>query len=193
MRSRAMRCSTPRSTRLPESICRCASNRIAISSAAEPCNPAALASSLRICFWAVATALAKRACSSSTWAAVISYSGTWTAPVSTRWASPSAIPEETPTPSKTRSLPRRDRRSILIELAPDQIEDGGERGLCLGPAGRHLDIVAEAGGEHHQPHDGAPVGGQLAALDLDLRLVLVGELDELRRRAGMQPALIEDR
>ena len=96
------------------------------------------------------------------------------------------------TPSKTRSLPRRIRRSILIELASDQIQDRDERRLRLRPARRHLDIVADAGREHHQPHDRASIGGQLAALDLDLRLVLIGELDELRRRAGMQPALVQD-
>src|SRR6516225_2462527 len=193
MRSRAIRCSTPRSTRLPESICRCASSRIAISSAAAPWSPAAFAPSLRICFWAVATALAKRACSSSTWEAEISYSGMCTAPVSTRCAVPSAMPEETPTPSKLRSLPtRRIRRSVFIELASDQIEDGGQRRLRLGAAHRHLDVIANAGGEHHQPHDRAAVGGQLAAPDLDLRLILIGELDELCRRTRMQPALVED-
>src|SRR6266403_1180853 len=96
---------------------------MAISSAAAPCRPAALAPNFRICFWAEATALAKRANSSATCSSAMVYSGTLTAPDSTRWANPTAMPEETPTPSKACSLIERRRlRSVFIELAPDQIE-----------------------------------------------------------------------
>src|ERR1043166_2631676 len=160
MRSRSMRLSTPRSTREPDSICRWASSRMAISSAAAPCRPSALAPSLRICFWAAATALVKRACSSATRFSSMVYSGTLTEPDSTRCAVPMAMPEETPTPSKARSLVCLRRfRSVFIELASNEIEHGGQRLFRIAPADDHLDLVAASGGEHNQAHDGAAVGG----------------------------------
>src|SRR5262249_53344060 len=155
------------STREPESICRWASSRIPISSAAAPCNPAALTPSLRICFCAVATALVKRACSSATWLSSMVYSGTLTDPDSTRWAVPTAMPEDTPTPSKTCSFADfRRRRSVFIELPSDKVEHGGKRLFRITPVDDHLDLVAEAGGKHHQSHDRTPVSGKLAAAHL---------------------------
>src|SRR5579863_8828750 len=188
-----MRCSTPRSTRLPDSMSRWASRRIPISSAAAPWRPAALAPSLRICFWERATALAKRACSSATCSASMGYSGTCTAPDSTRCTVPMAIPEETPTPSNRRSpVDRRVLRSVFIELAADERHDRGQRPLRVRPDGRHLYVAAGCGRQHHQAHDRAPARRHLAPADLDLGLEFVGQLDELGRGPGMQPALIQD-
>src|SRR6267143_1440590 len=154
---------------------------MAISSAAAPCRPAALAPNFRICFWAEATALA------------MVYSGTLTAPDSTRWANPTAMPEETPTPSKACSLIERRRlRSVFIELASDQIEHRHEGLLSIAPAHRHFDFVAKPGGEHHQSHDRAAVGDELAPAHLDIGFVLVRQFDEFGRRASMQAALIAD-
>src|SRR5437764_7375376 len=166
---------------------------MAISSAAAPCNPAALAPSLRICFWAEATALAKRASSSPTWSSSMVYSGTLTAPDSTRWAMPTAMPEETPTPSKVCSLVLRRRlRSIFIELAPYQIEDGKQGLLRIAPADRYLDLVAEAGGQHHQAHDRTAIGNEFTTTHLDVGLEVVRQFYELGGRAGVQAALVAD-
>src|SRR5258706_1881186 len=123
----------------------------------------------------------------------MAYSGTLTAPDSTRWATPTAIPDETPTPSKACSrVRRRRRRSVFIELAPDKIEYGRERLFRIAPVHRHLDLVADSRREHHQSHDRAPVGGQLAPADLDVGFEFVGQVDEFGGRARMQTALVPD-
>src|SRR4029077_10236306 len=121
------------------------------------------------------------------------YSGTFTAPDSTKWANPTAMPEETPTPSKACSLiGRRRLRSVFIELAPDQIEHRHQRLLGIAPTHRHLDFVAKSGGEHHQSHDRAAVGDEFAPAHLDIGFVLIRQFDEFGCRASMQAALVAD-
>src|SRR5437879_5977116 len=121
------------------------------------------------------------------------YPGTLTPPDSTRWATPPAMREETPTPSKVCSLVLRRRlRSIFIELARDQIEDGEQGLLRVAPADRHLDLVAEAGGKHHQAHDRSAIGTEFTTAHLDIGLEVICQFDELCGGTGMQATLVAD-
>src|SRR5262245_56198064 len=98
----------------------------------------------------------------------MAYSGTSICPLSTTWAGPRAIPEETPSPSKMRSaaVPRRRRtpilRSAFIEAALDQEREGIECRLGLLAARLQLDVAARPGSQHHQTHDGCAGDGGLA-------------------------------
>jgi hypothetical protein len=48
------------------------------------------------------------------------------------------------------------------------------------------------GGEHHDAHDALPVHLDVVARDRDVALEPGGGLDDLRRRARVQPVLVED-
>ena len=196
----ARRCGSRRRarTREPESICRCASSRMPISSAAGAGSPRGLGFSLRICFRAEATASAKRACSASTWSASIVVLGHLDGAGldemgradgdAGRDAEARRRPARLPAPARLLGA------SVFIELASDQIER--RRPARPRPAARprvSSIIVADAGGEHHQPHDRAAGDGQIAACRTSISASnWLGELDEFRRGAGVQAALVAD-
>ena len=52
--------------------------------------------------------------------------------------------------------------------------------------------AARAGGKHHQAHDRRAADRGAVLLDRDLGLEAAGELDEFRRGARMQAALVDD-
>src|SRR3954470_18955838 len=181
MRRSAMRRSTPRTRREPDSICSQASN----SSHSSPATPspccAALDLSLRTCLTAAARACAKRSCSAATPAGRMSYSGVGSVPASDRKARPTAMPGDTASPVKLRSGRLLDGpASIFIELRLDQRFERVECRLCVGAGGAQLDDGAGGGGEHHEPHDGT-AGDFLAAA------LLIGGFDAQHRDGGSEP------
>src|SRR5689334_12931581 len=212
-----MRRSTPRVRREPLSIARWASRMKPTSSAADSGSSSALLLSFLIWRRALEVASAKRTRSASTPSGSMMYSGTWTTPASTTWAGPIAMPLDTPTPRSTRSGGREpagvaasgvqgpaggpaglegvpaesgEGLSDLIELALDQLDQGGDRSLGLPPIGAQGNRGAGSGGQHHQAHDRLAGHGVVVADDLDLGIELRRQLDELGRRAGMQAALV---
>src|SRR4051812_38412038 len=200
-----MRFSTPRTTREPLSICICASRRKPSSSAAAPCSSALLVFSFFSCLSDFRSASAKRSSSASISDSAISYSGIWTAPISTTCASPIAMPAETPRPLKTisRRSPSPDLRrrrdlapssclSFFIELPVDQIDQGGERRAGPGADRAQLDLAADPGRQHHQAHDRAAFHVGLAFDDANVGVIGIGDLDELGRGPGMQTLLVLD-
>lgn len=82
--------------------------------------------------------------------------------------------------------------SILLELAGDEILDGGERGIGVGPVGTDGDDGTVAGGKHHESHDAFAIDFLTILLNEDVRLETVGGFDKLRRRTGMDAELVEN-
>src|SRR4051794_34230589 len=60
-------------------------------------------------------------------------------------------------------------------------------------AGGDADRVSRTGGKHHQAHDRCAADLDAVLLDMDRGVEAAGELDEFRRGARMQAALVDDR
>src|ERR1700736_2381379 len=109
-----------------------------------------------------------------------------------------ATPGETPSPCRMRSPLGLSRSwaasvfSVFIEAAADQLGKRGDRALGLGAGGAQLDGGAGTSRKHHQPHDRSAGDGSAVLGHHDFGIEFVGELDEARCGARVQPALIAD-
>ena len=83
-------------------------------------------------------------------------------------------------------------RSILLELAGDQITDRIERGIRIGAIGTDRNHGTVAGSEHHETHDAFAIHFLAILLNENVRLETIGRFDELRGRAGVDAELVED-
>src|SRR6516165_10380864 len=115
-------------------------------------------------------------------------------PSSLTKAVPMPMPDETPSPCRTRSLfglsPAVEDPSLLIETAADQIGERGDGAHRLGAAPRELDRGPRARREHHQSHDGPPRYGIPILTNGDFGIKLPGKLDEARGGPRMKAALV---
>ena len=197
-----MRCSTPRTRREPVSICMCASSRKPSSSAAAPGRSAALVFSLRSCVCGFLDRVRESAPARPRPVLVdrVFRDGDGARSRSHapgRWR----CRAETPSPSKTRSarvLRLRGRLRFFVTLhrsGARPARPAAASASALGGAlGAQLDLRAGAGGQHHQPHDRGAGDGHVALLHASPAAVEgAGQLDELRRRARVQAALVADR
>src|SRR6185312_3072240 len=83
-------------------------------------------------------------------------------------------------------------RPFFVELAFHELGDGGKRGFRFRARGRNLDRGAGRRCQHHQPHDRGAAHGLVAARHPDIGVEALHGLDEFRRRARVQPALVDD-
>src|SRR5258708_14427885 len=88
---------------------------------------------------------------------------------------------------------RRHGASIFAEFTCDQGGQGGHSFTGLAARAAELDRAADAGGQHHQAHDGKCGDGLAFEADAGDRVELAGGADELGGGAGMQAALVGDR
>src|SRR6185295_12305937 len=91
-----------------------------------------------------------------------------------------------------RDLPPSSGFSFFIELPVDEIDQGGQRRSSAGTGRTELDLAADAGRQHHQPHDRTAFHIRLALDDADVGVIGVGDLHEFRGGAGVQTLLVLD-
>src|SRR5690242_7650159 len=80
--------------------------------------------------------------------------------------------------------------AFLAEAGGDKLLERVHDLERLRPAGGDADRVAWAGGKHHQAHDRRAADLDAILLDMDRGVEAAGELDEFRRGACMQAALV---
>src|SRR5882672_12566829 len=83
-----------------------------------------------------------------------------------------------------------DPESVLAELALDQRRQRGHRFDGLAARTGELDLAADAGGQHHQAHDGKARHFLALEADADHRIELAGHAHELGGGAGVQAAFV---
>src|SRR5690606_6813574 len=109
------------------------------------------------------------------------------------------IPGEAGIPSRTRpcdpdarSASPLTRPSLLPEAAGYEVAQRLESLLGIVAPGADVEGGAALGGEHHHPHDALAADLHAVLLHPHLAGELVGELDELRRRTGVETVLVRD-
>ena len=81
---------------------------------------------------------------------------------------------------------------LFAETVSDQGRDRFERIFLLFAAGPQCQDSPLAGGEHHYLHDALGVHVLVSQAELDAAREGLGEVDELRRGAGMKPERVDD-
>src|SRR5579859_6104109 len=105
-----------------------------------------------------------------------------------------AMPADTPIP-ESRSSPRvacSGVPSVLIELAFDQVRQRSDRVVSFAARGRNFKLGASARRQHHQPHDRAARNDGAVLAYPDIGVEAMRGLDEERRGACVQTALVAD-
>lgn len=82
--------------------------------------------------------------------------------------------------------------SLFLELAGNQVSDGGDGGIGVQSFRADSDHRAVAGGEHHQAHDAFAINFLAVLFNEDIRFKAVRHFDELSRWSRMDTELIED-
>ena len=82
--------------------------------------------------------------------------------------------------------------SIFLELAGDEILDGGKRCVCIRAVRTYGDDGAVTGSEHHEAHDAFSIHFLTVFFHENVRLEAICRFDELGGGAGVDAELVED-